>query len=47
MTPRQVFEQRVKEGVPLGHEQTAEDIGHLAVFLTSEDAKNITRQVGA
>lgn len=44
MTPRQVFEQRVQEWVPLGREQTPEDIGHLAVFLASEEAKNITGQ---
>jgi len=28
----------------LGREQTPEDIGRLAVFLVSEDAKNITGQ---
>jgi NAD(P)-dependent dehydrogenase (short-subunit alcohol dehydrogenase family) len=44
MTPRQIFEQRVKEWVPMGREQTPEDIGHLAVFLASEEAKNITGQ---
>ena len=44
MTPRQVFEQRVKEWVPMGREQTPEDIGHLAVFLASEEARNITGQ---
>jgi 2-hydroxycyclohexanecarboxyl-CoA dehydrogenase len=28
----------------MGREQTPEDIGHLAVFLASEQAKNITGQ---
>ena len=32
-------------GTPLGREQTPEDMGHAAVFLVSEDAKNITGQV--
>ncbi len=35
----------VKPGTPLGREQTAEDMGRAAVFLVSEDAKNITGQV--
>jgi enoyl-[acyl-carrier-protein] reductase (NADH) len=30
---------------PLGREQTAEDMGRAAVFLVSDDAKNITGQV--
>ena len=35
----------VKPSTPLGREQTAEDMGRAAVFLVSEDAKNITGQV--
>ena len=44
-TPRDVFLQSVKRSVPLGREQTPEDIGKLAVFLASDDARNITGQV--
>jgi len=35
----------VKPSTPLGREQTAEDMGRAAVFLVSEDAKNITGQI--
>ncbi len=42
--PREIFLEVVKNGVPLGREQTPEDIGHLAVFLSSDDARNITGQ---
>ena len=42
--PRDVFLLTVDSLTPLGREQTPEDIGHLAVFLVSEDAKNITGQ---
>ena len=41
--PREVF-LRITNKVPLGREQTPEDIGRLAVFLASEDARNITGQ---
>ena len=44
LTERQVFEQRVATSIPLGREQTPEDIGKLAAFLASEDARNITGQ---
>ena len=44
LTERQVFEKRVAESTPLGREQTPEDIGKLAAFLSSEDARNITGQ---
>ena len=44
MTPRQVFESRVNAIVPMKREQTPEDIGWAAVFLASDDAKNITGQ---
>ena len=45
MEPRQMFERRVQEWVPMKREQTPEDIGHAAVFLASEEARNITGQV--
>jgi NAD(P)-dependent dehydrogenase (short-subunit alcohol dehydrogenase family) len=41
-TPREVFEAVCRAGVPLGREQTVEDIGRLAAFLASDDARNIT-----
>ena len=41
---RQVFERAIERGTPLGREQTPEDIGKLAAFLCSADAKNITGQ---
>jgi NAD(P)-dependent dehydrogenase (short-subunit alcohol dehydrogenase family) len=41
---RGVFLEAVKRGVPLGREQTPEDIGHLAAFLASDAARNITGQ---
>jgi len=44
MEPRDIFLEIVKRGVPLGREQTPEDIGKLAVFLCSDDAQNITGQ---
>jgi len=44
LTPRQMFERRVQEWVPLRREQTPEDIGQAAVFLASEEARNITGQ---
>jgi NAD(P)-dependent dehydrogenase (short-subunit alcohol dehydrogenase family) len=44
LTPRQMFEKRVAEWIPLKREQTPEDIGHAAVFLASEEARNITGQ---
>ena len=43
-TPRDVFLDMVKRGVPMGREQTPEDIGKVAAFLASEDARNITGQ---
>ena len=42
--PRDIFLQIVKTGVPLGREQTPEDIGELAAFLASHAARNITGQ---
>jgi NAD(P)-dependent dehydrogenase (short-subunit alcohol dehydrogenase family) len=44
LTEREVFERRVAASIPLGREQTPEDIGKLAAFLASEDARNITGQ---
>ena len=42
MTPRQVFDKRVGDLVPLKREQTPEDIGWAAVLLASDEARNIT-----
>jgi NAD(P)-dependent dehydrogenase (short-subunit alcohol dehydrogenase family) len=42
MTPRQVFDKRVSDLIPLKREQTPEDIGWAAVFLASDEARNIT-----
>jgi 3-oxoacyl-[acyl-carrier protein] reductase len=39
-----VFLEVVKRAVPLGREQTLDDIGHLAAFLASDAARNITGQ---
>jgi len=44
LTPRQAFEATVAERIPLGREQTPEDVGYLAVFLASGYAQNITGQ---
>jgi NAD(P)-dependent dehydrogenase (short-subunit alcohol dehydrogenase family) len=42
--PRAIFLDQVKRGVPLGREQTPEDIGKLAAFLSSAEGQNITGQ---
>ena len=42
--PKEVFMRYVNRLVPLGREQTAEDIGRAVAFFASEDAKNITGQ---
>jgi NAD(P)-dependent dehydrogenase (short-subunit alcohol dehydrogenase family) len=44
MTPREYFDKYVVSGVPLGREQTPEDIGRTVVFFVSDEAKNITGQ---
>jgi NAD(P)-dependent dehydrogenase (short-subunit alcohol dehydrogenase family) len=44
LTPREYFDKYVISGVPLGREQTPEDIGRAVVFLVSEDSRNITGQ---
>jgi len=44
LSPREYFDKYVVSRVPLGREQTPEDIGRAVVFLASEDAKNITGQ---
>jgi len=42
--PRDVFLLTVAGLTPLGREQTPEDIGRMAIFLASEDSRNITGQ---
>src|SRR5215475_5811324 len=44
MTARQVFDKRVADVIPMGREQAPEDIGWAAVFLASDEARNITGQ---
>ncbi len=44
LTTRQVFERTVRERIPLGREQTPEDIGNAVAFLASDAARNITGQ---
>ena len=41
---REVFDRYVAERIPLGREQTPEDIGNAATFLASDLASNITGQ---
>ena len=41
---RDIFLEQVRRSVPLGREQTTEDIGKLTAFLCSSDAQNITGQ---
>ena len=44
MPGRELFEKVVADTMPMGREQTPEDIGKLAGFLASDDARNITGQ---
>lgn len=41
---REVFEEALKQVMPLGRAQSPEDIGKMAAFLASDDAWNITGQ---
>lgn len=41
---REVFDAFVKVAVPLGREQTPDDVGDMAVFLASEESRNVTGQ---
>ena len=43
-TPRQIFDENIQQRVPLGREQTPEDIGKAVAFFASDDARNITGQ---
>lgn len=43
-TAYEVFDEAAKATIPLGRPQTPEDMGAMAAFLASEDAKNITGQ---
>jgi len=47
VSQRQIFESVVAGMTPLGGEQTPEDIGNLAVFYASDEARMITGQVVA
>lgn len=42
---REVFDSRVRDLIPMGREQTPEDIAEAVAFLCSEGARNITGQV--
>jgi len=44
LSPREIFEKRVKSVTPLRRPQEPEDIANLVAFLASEEAKNITGQ---
>ncbi|MCK9273898.1 MAG: SDR family oxidoreductase [Syntrophales bacterium] len=44
MTARQFFDKVLMRAYPMNREITPEDIGRAAVFLVSEDARNITGQ---
>lgn len=44
LSAKEAFEHQVKTRIPLGREQTPEDIGNTIAFLASELAKNITGQ---
>ena len=47
MSQRQIFDAVIAAAAPLGEEQTPEDIGNLAVFYASDQARQITGQVVA
>ncbi len=44
LEPRQIFLEHVKKLVPMGHEQTPEDVGQLAAFLCGPGGRLITGQ---
>ncbi|HSW15407.1 MAG TPA: SDR family oxidoreductase [Solimonas sp.] len=44
LSPRDIFLERVRRNVPMGREQTPEDVGRLTAFLCSDAAQNITGQ---
>ena len=44
VTPEEAFNRMVQAGTPLKRPQTPEDMGHLAVFLASDLAREITGQ---
>ena len=44
MSVRELFDSTVESAIPLGREQTPEDVGKMAAFLASDDSKNITGQ---
>ena len=41
-TPEWIFHAQYQPVIPLGRSQTPEDIGKMAAFLDSEDARNVT-----
>ena len=41
---RRVFDEFVETTVPLGREQTTDDVGHMAVYLASDESRNVTGQ---
>jgi NAD(P)-dependent dehydrogenase (short-subunit alcohol dehydrogenase family) len=43
-TPRDVFDDSIRQRTPLGRPQTPEDIGKAVAFLVSDDASEITGQ---
>ena len=44
LSPREVYDRLVAAKIPLGRDQSPEDIGRLAVFLASDYSRNITGQ---
>ncbi|MBM4331598.1 MAG: SDR family oxidoreductase [Deltaproteobacteria bacterium] len=44
LSPKEVFEKRVKSVTPLRRPQTSEDMASLVAFLVSDEARNITGQ---
>jgi NAD(P)-dependent dehydrogenase (short-subunit alcohol dehydrogenase family) len=44
LSAREIFDRRIKKTMPLGREQTPEDVGKAVAFLSSDDAAEITGQ---